>query len=283
MERTLQHPRSSLSCYIAPPRAAGLGPHHDETEVFTLQIAGKKRWRVYDRVRSDRPAMYAPTAVRSPSYDFETEPGDLFYLPNGFVHEVTNEVMSFSLTIVFAPFTWRCILDRLVSRLAPEPEFFEPLPAGILNGAAGAAMIESAFRARVDRVRDELARLRAWEVLDGLAARLVAGQTLPAKPHFEILATLDEVVVLESWVGRRDDTSAHLARYGDVVVLTLPGGYVIQASGHTYAAFDQITSAVHAFRVKDVAGGLADEAKLALVRKLVSVGFLELRSKPNET
>src|SRR5262249_45624024 len=52
MESTLQHPLSSLSCYITPVGAAGLGPHHDETEIFTLQIEGTKRWQLFHRVGS---------------------------------------------------------------------------------------------------------------------------------------------------------------------------------------------------------------------------------------
>jgi bifunctional lysine-specific demethylase and histidyl-hydroxylase NO66 len=34
--------------YITPGNAAGFTPHYDVHEVFVLQVAGKKRWTLYE-------------------------------------------------------------------------------------------------------------------------------------------------------------------------------------------------------------------------------------------
>src|SRR5262249_47904711 len=76
MESTLQHRLASLSCYVAPPRGGGLGPHHDETEIFTLQISGTKRWQLFHHYVDDRPGIYEMEHLAPTTDDFVLEPGD---------------------------------------------------------------------------------------------------------------------------------------------------------------------------------------------------------------
>jgi len=67
----------------------GVGPHVDSYDVFLLQTAGRRRWRVgrarRARLRDDVPlkmlADFAPTS------EWLLEPGDMLYLPPGWAHE----------------------------------------------------------------------------------------------------------------------------------------------------------------------------------------------------
>jgi 50S ribosomal protein L16 3-hydroxylase len=67
----------------------GVGPHADSYDVFLLQTAGRRRWRVGRvrgaRLRDDVPlkmlADFAPTA------QWLLEPGDMLYLPPGWGHD----------------------------------------------------------------------------------------------------------------------------------------------------------------------------------------------------
>ena len=49
----LQHPGVSISCFVTPPGTELLGAHHDETDVFTLQVAGRKRWRLFHTISAE--------------------------------------------------------------------------------------------------------------------------------------------------------------------------------------------------------------------------------------
>lgn len=81
------------SAYIAFGSQASFRPHWDTRDVFTVQLLGRKRWRVY------KPSFEAPLYTQQskdleskypcpedPLLDFVMEPGDVFYLPRGWWH-----------------------------------------------------------------------------------------------------------------------------------------------------------------------------------------------------
>ena len=47
LELALTHP-VQVNAYITPPASQGLSMHHDEHDVFVLQVYGRKRWDVHD-------------------------------------------------------------------------------------------------------------------------------------------------------------------------------------------------------------------------------------------
>jgi len=67
----------------------GVGPHIDSYDVFLLQLAGKRRWRVgrvkNPRLRDDVPLKML--AEFTPSHDWTLEPGDMLYVPPGWGHD----------------------------------------------------------------------------------------------------------------------------------------------------------------------------------------------------
>lgn len=93
----------SLSCYFAPTNSIGLGPHHDECEIFTLQIEGRKQWKFFGLGDARTPARYVPSSLPDPVRELVLEPGDLLYTPPGLIHDVKALRDSLSLTLVFAP------------------------------------------------------------------------------------------------------------------------------------------------------------------------------------
>lgn len=67
----------------------GVGPHLDSYDVFLLQVAGRRRWRVG---RSANPAWRRDVPLKMlrgfvPSHDWLLEPGDMLYLPPGWGHD----------------------------------------------------------------------------------------------------------------------------------------------------------------------------------------------------
>jgi cupin superfamily protein len=275
MESALGHPLSSLSCYVAPPNAIGLGPHHDETEIFTLQISGMKRWRLYHRVDTDRPGIHAPEQLGEPAHDLMLEAGDLLYLPRGWVHEVTSTAPAFSLTIVFDPIKWSAVLDFLVAKLGATGPFMAPMPAGVFLGRERPDSLRRGLAARIELIREALQAMSLDDVVDDIAPKVVGRMTLPPDAQLDALLRLDEIT-LETVVAKRPGVAYHLTRRADRVVLFLPGGYRLQASERAEPALVSILAAEGPFRVAELHDVLGGPAKLALARKLVTCGLLRV-------
>ena len=67
----------------------GVGPHVDSYDVFLLQLAGRRRWRVGRpstlRLRDDVPLKMLADFV--PAHDWLLETGDMLYVPPGWGHD----------------------------------------------------------------------------------------------------------------------------------------------------------------------------------------------------
>lgn len=67
----------------------GVGPHFDSYDVFLIQLAGRRRWRIGAQrdavLRDDVPLKII--ANFKPEEEFVLEPGDMLYLPPGWAHD----------------------------------------------------------------------------------------------------------------------------------------------------------------------------------------------------
>ncbi|MEU1023720.1 cupin domain-containing protein, partial [Streptomyces sp. NPDC005904] len=90
----LGHPVQA-NAYVTPPQNRGFDDHYDVHDVFVLQIAGTKRWIIHEPVHpdplrdqpwSDRRAAVAEAARGEPHIDTVLAPGDVLYLPRGWLH-----------------------------------------------------------------------------------------------------------------------------------------------------------------------------------------------------
>ena len=79
----------------------GVGPHFDSYDVFLLQAAGRRRWRI--SMQEDRGLVRgAPLKILSrfrPEAEYVLEPGDMLYLPPGCAHDgvALGECMTYSI------------------------------------------------------------------------------------------------------------------------------------------------------------------------------------------
>ena len=277
LELELQHPLSSISCYITPSNAVGLGPHHDETEIFTLQVSGRKRWRLYHRVNDARPGLHRREELGEPAQDLLLEPGELLYLPRGWIHDVTNDEPSFSLTLVFDPIRWNDMLALLLSRLQAagqlDPTLGEPLPAGELLRARPSDAFVDAFHQRIRSLRAALDELTP-ELLAAEAAReLLERLPLPPQPGRSCLLEL-EALSLDTLLEKRPGIAYRLLEDSGRITLLLSGGYRVQMNAKAAPALRAITAQEGPFRIRQMPHGLSDPAKLALARQLVGAGLL---------
>jgi hypothetical protein len=274
MESTLQHALNSVSCYIAPADAVGLGPHHDETEIFTLQIQGTKQWQIFHQVESIEPAMYVRTELGEPRMEIVLSPGDLLYVPHGFVHDVTSNETSFSITIVFDPFRWTFVLDALADRLANVATLARTMPIGIALGGPGRDGFRDQLAACVAVIRGELENFEDSMLVDALARSLLSRMSMP--PGHAVRDTLRlNRITPTTLIRRRPEVSYHISRRSDTIALMLAGGEMIRAPSRVEPAFRALIASEEPFRVADMHSSLGAGAKVSLARTLISAGLLE--------
>src|SRR5208283_1139855 len=96
---------------LTPGNTAGFSPHYDTHEVFVVQVGGRKRWRIYEPPivlpHRSQPFVRAGYAPPAPLLECELCPGDLLYLPRGYVHSATtSEGYSAHVTIGLTVYTW---------------------------------------------------------------------------------------------------------------------------------------------------------------------------------
>jgi 50S ribosomal protein L16 3-hydroxylase len=143
----------------------GVGPHVDAYDVFLLQVAGRRRWRV-GRVADSRFIEGLPLKILrrfEPEFDWLLEPGDLLYLPPLWGHDgiAVGECMTCS--VGFRTPDEQGLAGELLQRLADgdddddaEPRIYrDPAqPATDQPGALPPALLAFARRAIQRRLAD---------------------------------------------------------------------------------------------------------------------------------
>jgi ribosomal protein L16 Arg81 hydroxylase len=196
-----------VNAYVTPPGSTGFSDHYDVHDVFVLQVAGEKRWRIRppvlelplrDEPWTDRRAAVEDAALAPPLLEETFAPGDCLYLPRGYLHAATAlGGSSIHLTIGVHSWTRRHIVDELVraavSRASRSPEVRSALPLGtdLAGSGPSAADVEAARAALLDA----LGQVDASDLVAGLAGSARAAQRpapLPPLAQAEAAAALGE-------------------------------------------------------------------------------------------
>ena len=265
LEATLGHPVQA-NAYYTPRGSQGLPVHHDTHDVFVLQVAGDKRWLVYE------PALELP--LRDQRYspelggpgdavlDETLGAGDTLYLPRGWLHEaLTSETDSLHVTVGVNVVTRLDALRAALDECAGDVEFRRAIPP---DGELAADLLDR-LAARLDpeavarRARRRLVATRR-PIRHGQLGRLRALDELSSETELErsptVLADIDLLA----------DGTATLAFEGKT--LRFPP----QARLDVAYAF----TAAGPFRPRDLPGDLDEAGRLVLVRRLVREGFLRI-------
>src|SRR5271170_2740101 len=77
--------------YLTPPHGKSSVPHWDNTDVFILQVHGSKHWQIEKErrifpIRPHRMGNNEVRAFRGECIGVTVHPGDLIYIPRGFMH-----------------------------------------------------------------------------------------------------------------------------------------------------------------------------------------------------
>ncbi len=98
----------------------GVGPHLDSYDVFLLQVAGRRRWRIG---RTPRPAWRGDVPLKMlrgfvPQQEWLLEPGDMLYLPPGWGHDGIAVGECITASVGFRAPTADALAAEVVQRIA---------------------------------------------------------------------------------------------------------------------------------------------------------------------
>ena len=195
----LGHP-VQVNAYVTPPQNTGFSPHYDVHDVFVLQVAGRKRWRLHDPVHRDplpdQPWQDHADAVReraaeSPLVDEILAPGDALYLPRGTIHSAAAlGETSIHLTVGIHPVTRYDLVREILHRVRDDEELRRSLPIGVDLGDP--ALLGPHLGATVTALHRALDEVAGADVA-GAVASLLRRQTRPdpISPLAQLAAAAD--------------------------------------------------------------------------------------------
>jgi ribosomal protein L16 Arg81 hydroxylase len=267
LESELGHP-AQANAYYTPASAQGFAVHHDTHEVLCLQVAGEKRWLVYEPVWELplKRQAYAPELGEpgSPVLDLTLRAGDTLYLPRGWLHEATtSETDSLHITVGVNVRTWHDAVRDALEDCREELEFRRSVPA---TGEMSADLL--------GLLRD---RLSPERVAERMRSKLVATRR-PVRSDALAQARAAEELALETALERRETVLFDLVERDGRVVLSFEGKQV-SLPAHARAAVEATASATEPFRPADLPA-LDDAGRVVLARRLVREGFLRVSSAP---
>ncbi len=175
----LGHP-VQVNAYVTPAANRGFDPHYDVHDVLVLQIAGQKRWTIHEPVHehpladqpwTDHRAEVTARAQQPPVIDAVLEPGDVLYLPRGWLHsaQALGET-TIHLTVGMHATTRYDVVQALVALAADVPELRASLPLGVRPDDP--ATLQADLDATVKALADRLAAATAEDAAGAVARRL---------------------------------------------------------------------------------------------------------------
>jgi len=274
LQIVLGHPGVSISCFFSPPGSEQIGPHYDATEIFTLQVAGRKRWRFFHRVDAEERAACDAASLGSPTAEFELGPGDFLYQPRGLVHEVIcGDTLSVSIPLIVEPVAWKDLLYLLVEHLRHRPEFLEALPAGILLRPDAADRLAEGIAERAVAIAREASSIDADAFADAAGARVLAGLGAPLGGH--VAGLLSERNIGPRTLLRTRHGGAWQAHIrDDNAFLTVGGGDSLKGPSSILPALRAIMTRNAPAEAGALHESLTEPSSLILARELVRIGAL---------
>lgn len=194
---------AQVSAHITPASSRGFDPDYDLHDVFVIQIHGEKHWTIHAPVNEhplhEHPGEEQRTAVAArakekPIIDVTFRPGEVLYLPRGWIHSaVATGGTSIHLAVGVAAFTRWDIARQLITAATGHAALRAPLPLGL--DYADVDSLTPVVQETIAALVAALAHPDVPAVASGLAS-LLTGATRP-QPVLP-LATVEALVTLNA-------------------------------------------------------------------------------------
>jgi lysine-specific demethylase/histidyl-hydroxylase NO66 len=228
----LGHP-VQVNAYLTPPQSQGFSAHYDVHDVFVLQVSGTKRWRIHppvhpaplrDQPWTDHRAAVEAAAREDPLIDAELRPGDVLYLPRGFLHAATalGETTA-HLTVGVHVWTRRHLLEQLLAAAQDDEELRASLPLGI--DVTDPAELRAELARTVERFGSVLPGIDPDQIAAGMVGPVLgAGKAAPVGPLAQAAAA--DQVGPQTRLRWRPALRVVVRRSGEQIVVRTPDGEV---------------------------------------------------------
>jgi hypothetical protein len=254
-----------VNAYYTPRGSQGFAVHHDTHDVLVLQVAGEKRWLLYDPLlelplkhQRHAPSLGEPGDATD---DLVLRAGDTLYLPRGWLHEAeTSTTDSLHLTIGITAYTWLDAVRDALAECEEEIAFRRGVASGADHGARLAEALGELLRP------DLVERRRRRRFVD--SRRPIREDGLTQLRSLERLSS-------ETLVERRATVIADLEEREDGVSLVFEGKE-LRFPAHASSALEACFESDAPFRIRDLPGELDAEGRVVLVRRLVREGFVRV-------
>jgi hypothetical protein len=228
--------RVNANVYITPPNSQGFTAHYDMHDVFLLQTAGAKVWKV-------KPCKKVPLTVNDDRFREEYEEIDIekdtegsteitlkagqrLYMPRGTIHEgiALNDELSIHITFGIQPIVWDDIIMYLTSHPSHRDgnQLCESVPFEILRDLSSV------------RVKDEIRKRIAlfnFDSIDQNISKFLFSRMNTIKPsnRFETINRINELSINSSIkivkdVGIAIISKKYISFYGERRLI--PAGYL---------------------------------------------------------
>ena len=137
--------------YLTPRNAQGFTPHWDTHDVFILQFSGTKTWTIYDSPvtlpMSEQQLYPGEWTPVEPTLEATLEPGDLLYVPRGFVHEArTGDAVSGHVTIGLHTKKYADLLRQIAENAHADAWLRKSLPIDLQDVASNDEFLRHVHR-----------------------------------------------------------------------------------------------------------------------------------------
>ncbi len=264
----LGHP-VQVNGYVTPPQSRGFDDHYDVHDVFVLQVAGTKHWRVRPPVHdnplrnqpwTDHRAAVAEAATHPAPIDVVLAPGDTLYVPRGWLHSATA-LGGATTHLTMGIHTWtryhlaEALVAEALAELARESRWRAPLRVGVDIGNCD--QVGNELEHVGERLAELLRNIDDYEVAGRLAQTARAAQrAAPVRP----LATLAAIAALTDTdrLVARPHVAPRAEPWGDdggARVLSRAGTSILDAA--EWSAASSLLVGRQAVTVADLGTGLA--------------------------
>lgn len=248
--------------------------HFDVNDHLIVQISGTKTWRFYDMpfplpLRNQLKFMPKPAGAVC-SWELTLYPGDALYFPGGFRHDaIATDQHSLHLPISLVAFRWHDALSRALEALELDARFRHTIPPHMLT-EEGLAEFGPELEAMA---RLALEQLSPADVLRSLRTSLLE-ERRPLLDGAMVDRVRAEEVQASTVVRRRAGSFSEVRETADGVSLQFGRKTIADPDldGETLRFMQGASS----FRVADLPGPADGGQKVALVKRLLRAGYLEL-------
>ena len=259
--------------YVSPKNAKGFARHYDDHDVFVLQIAGQKGWKI-----DNEPTIYlpkhrdnAPVRKKRSCRKFLLGQGDCVYIPRGWAHEAASkDIASIHITLGVKSLTWADVLRRAVETACTEDALRESLPPGFATRQATRADAEQKLAERLQRFVASLDPAHLVNEAALIARRAEETSTIGRLSDLNLAAAISD----STKVRRRLEVDCQVEHKNAQSTLYFHGK-LVTFPARVASALDFVASAVE-FVPTELPGNLDQNGRSVFVSRLVEEGFLQV-------